>query len=305
MARYALRRVLVAALTIWVAATAAFIALRLAPGEALTAQLALSGATEAQIAARRAALSIDQPINAQYVAMLRDLLRGDLGLSLYTGRSVAEMIAEQVGATAALAGGAFGVAFGVGIALGLAAHSRSPALRTTARALIAALLAVPVYALGTALIYLFSVALRWLPSAGDDTLRGLILPWIALGLPLAGGIGQVTAGALGAVREADFIRTARAKGLPEQAVVRRHALRAALAPVITFSATQVGFLLGGAAVTEMLFVRRGLGTVLLTAVNERDYPVVQGVVIFAALVYSVVNTAGGWLAALVDVRVRA
>jgi ABC-type dipeptide/oligopeptide/nickel transport system permease component len=298
---YLFRRLCVALLTIWIAVSLAFVALRLLPGDAITAQLTQSGATESQIAARRALLGLDQPPLIQYGQTLGGLLRGDFGYSLVSGRPVTTMIAEQFGATVALALGGLIVAVVIGLGLGIAAALSR--LRFLAALITSLLLSSPVYWTGTLFIYLFSVQMRLLPSTGDGSeLRFLILPWLVLGLSLAGGLARLTASSIAQYRDADFIRTARSKGLRERRVITRHMLRASLPPVVTLVALQTGFLLGGTVITEMLFVRRGIGQVLLTAVNDRDFPVVQGMVVLSAVIYSLANAIADLLAALLDPR---
>jgi ABC-type dipeptide/oligopeptide/nickel transport system permease component len=298
---YLFRRLCAALLTIWIAVSLAFVALRLLPGDAIAAQLAQSGATESQIAARRALLGLDQPLLIQYGQTLSGLLRGDFGSSLVSGRPVTTMIAEQVGATAALAVGGLIAAVVIGLGLGIAAALSR--LRFLASLITSLLLSSPVYWTGTLFIYLFSVQMRLLPSTGDgNELRFLILPWLVLGLSLAGGIARLTASSIAQYRDADFIRTARSKGLRERRVITRHMLRVSLPPVVTLVALQTGFLLGGTVITEMLFVRRGIGQVLLMAVNDRDFPVVQGLVVLSAVIYSLANAAADLLAALLDPR---
>lgn len=292
--------------TAWLALTLVFVALRILPGDALEAQLVGTGASEAQIAERRAALGLDQPVGVQYLQMLGGLLRGDLGRSLISGRPVTDMIAEQFGATAALAAGALIVGVGVGLILGAsAALAGARIVRLLAAGLIALLLSAPVYWTGTLAIYLFSVGLRWLPSGGDGAdMRFLILPWGVLGLALAGSVARLAADGLRGVRAADFIRTARGKGLYPRLIMWRHMLRAAAGPLVALIALQTGFLLGGAVVTEMLFVRRGVGQVLLNAINTRDYPVVQGVVMLSAILYSAAQALGDMAAAALDPRLH-
>ncbi|MCC7448981.1 MAG: ABC transporter permease [Anaerolineae bacterium] len=302
---YLFRRLGAAILTLWLAVTLAFIALRIIPGDAIAARLAQVGATPAQIAARRAALGLDQPLIIQYGQMLGGLARGDLGRSLVTDRPVGVIIGEQFGATVVLATGALIVAMIVGIGLGiLSAVSSSPLLRHTAGLIVALLLSAPVYWSGTLAIYWFSLGLRILPATGSGDWTHLILPWLALGLSIAGSIARVTAANLREVRGADFIRTARSKGLAERQVVIRHMLRASLGPILTVIALQTGFLLGGMVITETLFVRQGIGQVMLNAIEDKDYPVVQGIVVLSAITYSLVNTAADLLVAALDPRVR-
>ncbi len=305
MLAYLLRRFSAALLTLWIAVTLAFFALRIVPGDAIAAQLARGGANPQQIAARRAELGLDQPLLVQYAQTIGGLLRGDLGLSIATQRPVADVIGEQFGATVDLALGALVVAVVGGLGLGITmATSRSPVLRGGASLVVALILSSPVYWLGTLAIYVFSVGLRWLPSTGSGDLRHLLLPWLALGLGISGSIARVTASGLDEMRAADFVRTARAKGLRERQIVLVHMLRAGLGPILAATALQTGFLLGGAVVTEALFVRQGIGQVLVNAIQDKDFPVVQGIVILSGIIYSLVNTFADLLIAALDPRVR-
>jgi ABC-type dipeptide/oligopeptide/nickel transport system permease component len=302
---YLLRRSGAALLTIWLALTLAFFALRIVPGDAMAARLAQAGASSAQIAERRAVLGLDRPVLIQYLQTLAGTLRADLGSSIVSGRPVSEMIGEQLGATAVLAAGALAVAVVVGVGLGvLAVTSRFRWVRNGITILVALILSAPVYWVGTLAIYLFSVWLRWLPSTGSGDLRHLLLPWLALGLSLSGSIARVTAGSLNETRHADFVRTARAKGLREDQIVIQHLLRAGVGPILSVIALQTGFLLGGAVVTEALFVRQGIGQVLLSAIQDKDFPVVQGIVVLSAVFYSAINTLVDVLIGVLDPRVR-
>lgn len=306
MIGFFVRRLAAGLFTLWAASTLAFLALRALPGDAIAAQLALSGATPDQIAARQALIGLDQPLLKQYLDMIGGLLRADPGYSLTSGRAVREMIAEQLPATIVLAGGGLLVGALAGIGLGsLMALARSHAMRLAAEGMTALLLSTPVYWLGTLLIALLSVHLRLLPSTGSGDLRALILPWLTLGLGLAGGVARLAAASLAENRDADFVRTARAKGLRQRAIVRRHLLRASLGPVVALLALQTGFLLGGAVLTEMLFVRPGLGQLTLTAVQERDYPVVQAVITLSAALYVLAGLGADMLAGWLDPRQRA
>jgi len=305
MLRFILRRALSALMTLWLAATLAFIALRLAPSDAITLQLTLSGATESQIAARRAALGLELPLSAQYLNMLSSLLRGDLGVSLVNGRAVSALIGEQLTATLSLALGALLIGALAGIGLGMGAALGNRLVRRLAQALIALLLATPIYWLGTLAIYVFAVWLGLLPSVSrGNSLQALILPCSVLGIALSGSIAQVAAAALREAKNAPYVQVARAKGLPMRLIVWRHMLRAQGGALISLIGLQGGFLIGGAVVTEALFTRRGIGQLLLNAVNGRDYPVVQGVVLLSALAYSLLGAAADILAAWRDPRLR-
>jgi peptide/nickel transport system permease protein len=297
-----LRRLGGALVTLWLALSLAFVALRLIPGDAIAAQMAQSGASEAQIAARRATLGLDRPLPAQYVDTMAGLLRGDLGISIMSGRPVAEMIGEQFGATLALAAGALVVGAGLGLAgdaCGVERRSQCAPERLSWR---------PVAGLagltdGHPAIHFqraVSCCLRRqrertaLPGAA---LAGARLQPVRERRPRDGGQRQRT-------RRADFVRTARASGLRARRILRAHILRASLSPILAVLALQTGFVLGGAVVTEMIFVRQGVGQVLLRAINDRDFPVVQGIVALSAVLYSLVNLAADSLAALLDPRVR-
>ncbi|MCE7948683.1 MAG: ABC transporter permease [Chloroflexi bacterium CFX4] len=305
MLRFAVRRMAGVFVTLWLAATLTFVALRLAPGDAITLQLTLSGATDSQIAARRAALGLDAPLAEQYLGMWQGILRGDLGVSLVNGRPVAVIIGEQLGATLALAVGALCVGVVLGVGLGAGAALGQPVVRQVCEGVIVLLLATPIYWLGTLAIYLFAVWLGWLPSVSSgNELRALLLPCGVLGISLSGSLGQVTAASLREVQQATFVQTARAKGLPARLIVWRHMLRANSSVLISLIGLQGGFLIGGAVITEALFTRRGIGQLVLAAVNGRDYPVVQGVVLLSAAAYALLSVAADILAAWNDARLR-
>ena len=310
MIAFVARRAGSAFFTIWIAATLAFVALRILPGDPILEQYAQSGLPESKIAEmvanRRSELGLDQPIAIQYAVTIVGLLHGDLGHSLVSNRPVSQIIAEQIGPTVILAVGGLGIAIIFGIGLGiLTATTSVPWVRRAGLTLAAIVLAAPIYWTGTLAITIFSVGLRLLPSAGSDDLSGLILPWLVLGFSVSGSIARVTMSSLDDTREADFVRTARAKGLPERRVTRDHILRASLGPIVTVIALQAGFLLGGAVVTEAIFVRPGLGQVLLSAIGNKDFAVVEGIVVLNAIVYSVLNMSADMLTAALDPRVRA
>ncbi|MBX3084303.1 MAG: ABC transporter permease [Anaerolineae bacterium] len=306
MLAYLLRRAELGLLSVLIAVTLTFLLLRIIPGDAVSDTLRRSGASPSMIQQRRASMGLDDPLPVQYAHMLGGLLRGDLGTSLVSGRPVAEVLREQFIATLILASGSLVVAIVIGLTLGaLTVLSESVWLRRFASFLATISLASPVYWTGTLAIYLFSVQFRWFPSTGSGTnLRNLLLPWLVLGFSIAGSLARVTAASLANVRTADFIRTARSKGLRERVVLLRHLFRPALTPILAIIALQIGFLLGGTVITEMLFVRQGLGRVMLQAVNERDFTVVQGAVILSAVFYSTVSLIADLIAVLFDPRVR-
>jgi ABC-type dipeptide/oligopeptide/nickel transport system permease component len=263
-----------------------------------------AGASDAEIAARRETLGLNDPVAQQYAAYWLDLLHGDLGESLVSGQGVREMITQNFGPTATLASSAllFGVTFGMMLGV-MAGVSPWRVGRYAAEGTASLALSTPVYWTATLAIYVFSTSLGILPGVGGDGVRTLILPAAVLGFHTAGGIAQVTANSLREVAEQDFVRTARAKGLPDLDVLD-HILRVGLLPVVAVVALQFGFLLGGTVITEMIFVRRGLGQVMLTAISERDYPVIQGLVALSALVYSLINALADVLYRRIDPRVE-
>lgn len=301
---FTVRRLGTALIVVWLALTLTFVVLRWVPGDALDATLKRAGVPDEDIMARRDELGLNDPVSVQYAAYLAGLTRGDLGESLISGLPVREIIVDNLQSTAELAGAALAVAVVLGIGLGCMAGAASwRIVRLGAEAIASLMLSTPVYWTATLAIYVFTVELDWLPGVGGRGLRYMILPASVLGFHAAGSIAQVTASSVREAAQQDFVRTAWAKGLSGRAVLLRHVLRVGLLSVLAVIALQLGFLLGGTVVTETIFVRRGLGTVLLTAINNRDYPVVQGIVGLSAVVYSVINALADVLYGLVDPRV--
>jgi len=289
--------------TIWLAATLAFFALRVLPGDAVTTQLRESGVSAEMITSRRTALGLDDPVVVQYVRFLGGLARGELGVSLQDGRPVSEIILQQFIPTLTLTVSALLISITLGITLGALAALEQPLIALSRLSFLARLildlsLSVPLYWTGTLAIYFVTVlAIQGLPASG------IVLPTLVLGFSGAGAIGQLVRASVSETLGQDFVRTARAKGLSETKIVFYHVMRAGLIPVVTAIGLQAGFLLGGVVITESLFVRPGIGRVLLNATLRQDYPVVQGIVIFGAIVYIVVNFAADLLYRLFDPRV--
>lgn len=305
MRRVVRARLLTTVLTLWATVTLAFFALHIVPGDAITSQLLAGGASQAEIDARRTALGLDRPILEQYGAYMLGLVRGDMGLSLINQQPVSHLIAGQFGPTAALASAALGLAVCLGLALGMLEalyFPRWPGQVAHVTNLLA--LSTPVYWTGTLAIFVFSTRLNLLPATGSSSPTHLILPAGVLGFHVAGSIARVTRTSLRATLEADFIRTAFAKGLRARYIFLVHALREGFPPILSMIALQTGFLLGGTVITEMLFVRQGLGQLLQHAVLDQDYPVVLGVVVLAAVVYSLTSAAADVLHGLLDPRIR-
>jgi len=267
--------------------------------------------TVAQI---RAELWLDRPLPAQYVHWLGGVLHGRLGYSWRNREDVAALIGEKLPVTAQLAVMAFLVAGAIGVPAGvLAAVRRNSAWDYLANAVGLAGLSIPTFWLGIMMILLFSVRLGWLPPSGyvpltKDWVRSLattVMPAFVLGAATAAVLMRHTRSAMLGAMGQDFIRTARAKGLPERVVVLRHALRNALIPVVTLGALELGTLLSGAVLTEQVFSIPGFGKMVVDAVFNRDYPVVQGVVLVTATLIVALNLLADILYALINPRLRA
>ena len=267
--------------------------------------------TVAQI---RAELWLDRPLPAQYVHWLGGVLHGRLGYSWRNREDVAALIGEKLPVTAQLAVMAFLVAGAIGVPAGvLAAVRRNSAWDYLANAVGLAGLSIPTFWLGIMMILLFSVRLGWLPPSGyvpltEDWVRSLattVMPAFVLGAAIAAVLMRHTRSAMLGAMGQDFIRTARAKGLPERVVVLRHALRNALIPVVTLGALELGTLLSGAVLTEQVFSIPGFGKMAVDAVFNRDYPVVQGVVLVTATLIVALNLLADILYVLINPRLRA
>lgn len=252
-------------------------------------------------------LGLDRPLPVQYVDFLAKMFKGDLGRSFKTNRTVVSSIAERFPATLRLAFTAMAVAIVVGIAAGIISAVKPYSIWDNLFMTVALLgISVPVFYLGLVLIIIFAVKLNWLPVGGfgGGSLEYLILPAIALGTAQAAKIARMTRSSLMEVVRMDYIRTARSKGLGEQVVIFKHALRNALIPVVTVIGTQLGYLLGGTVLTETTFSWPGVGRLAVDAVQSRDFPMIQGTVLFLAVIFIAINLlvdlSYGWF----DPRIR-
>ncbi|MDZ4339130.1 MAG: ABC transporter permease [candidate division NC10 bacterium] len=259
------------------------------------------------VARIRVEYGLDEPVWKRYVRYLGKLVVGDLGTSYRQGRPVSEVIAERLPATARLAVAAMGIALVLGVAAGVVAAMRHNTL-VDLLLMMGALLGIstPVFWLGMMLIILFGVWLGWFPISGygEGDIRHLILPALTLGVLQAGIIARITRSALLEVLHQEYIRTARAKGLREGVVVLKHGLRNGLMPVITLAGIGLGDLLVGAPLTETVFAWPGLGRLLVSAVGNRDLPVVVGATFVFALIYLGASLLVDLAYALVDPRIR-
>jgi peptide/nickel transport system permease protein len=292
-----------------------FLFIRLIPGDAIAARLGTSTALSPdQLASLRAYFGLDQPIPVQYWNWLSSLIHGDAGYSIRTGRPVFVEIAQRLPATGELTAAAAAIAVAIGVPLGLVSALR-PRSRLDLAVRIGGLigLSLPSFWLGTLIVVLFSLYLRWLPNTGGyvefvqdplANLRLLLFPAITLGLALAAATMRMTRSAMLDVIGADYVRTATAKGLAPRVVVRRHVLKNGLIVVVTLLGIQVGQLLGGTVVVEEIFSVPGVGRMLLAAILERDYALVQGAVLVIAILFVSVNIVVDLLYGYLDPRVR-
>jgi peptide/nickel transport system permease protein len=284
--------------------TLVFLLLVLVPGDPVDMVLGESAAA-ADREAMRAAMGLDRPLAERWLAFYLDLLRGDLGDSLARRQPVAELIAQRLPATLQLAAAAFALVLLLALPLGaLAARYQGRWPDRLARVFALLGVSLPNFWLGPLLVLLFSIGLGWTPVSGSQGAASLVLPAITLGLSMAAISTRMVRSSLLEVESRPFLRTARCKGLSEPRILLRHTLPNAMLPVITLFGLQLGGLLGGAVITEVVFAWPGIGSLLVDAIRQRDYPVVQGVVLCIALGYVLVNRASDLLAAAVDPRLR-
>jgi ABC-type dipeptide/oligopeptide/nickel transport system permease component len=282
-----------------------FSMMHLLPGDPVQVILATSGATPDAVAKLRSQLGLDLPLHIQYFRYLNGLLHGDMGSSLFTYRPVTEIIQQNMGATLELALSAMLLALVVGIPLGiLAAVFKDSWIDHLAMTLAVVGVSAPGFWTALLMILLFSVVLQLLPSGGHGTLKHLIMPTLVLGLSGAAVMARLTRSSLLEVLRQEYVVTARAKGGSELYVLVRHALKNSLIPVVTVAGLQFGFLLGGTVVTETVFARPGLGRTAVEAILYKDIPVVQGIVLFVAVIYMLVNLVVDLCYALLDPRIR-
>jgi peptide/nickel transport system permease protein len=282
-----------------------FSIIHLLPGDPVLAILSGANATPEQERELRAQLRLDDPLPVQYVRFLGRAMVGDFGRSMFTGRPVIDEIADQLPSTLELAGSAILIAAIVGLALGMLAAIRHNTWVDRA-AMFVALggVSMPSFWLGLLLIFVFSLHLGWFPATGQGGLSRLILPAATIGLNYSAVIARLVRSSLLEVLGNNYIATARAKGLSEWGVTLKHALGNALIPVTTIIGVQLGNLLAGTIVVETVFSRRGMGRLAVTAVLDKDYPLIQGVVLVSALGYVLVNLLVDLSYSVLDPRIR-
>jgi len=291
-------------ITVFFVAITVFLMVRLLPGDPARV-IAGVLASEAEVDRLRERLGLDEPLWRQGVIFVSGLARGDLGTSARTSNPVTTEIGARFGATMRLAIVSTVLAVLIGVPLGAYAATRAGRIEDLFVSTVVLFgISMPVYWLGLMLILLFSIRLRWLPAAGAEGLLAVVLPAFTLAFFSMAFIARITRSSMLEVLHQDYVRTARAKGAKQREVIWRHALRNALAPVITVIGLQFGELLGGAILTETVFAWPGLGRLLVDSIFARDYPTVQGLVIVFALLFALVNLAIDLFYSVIDPRVR-
>ncbi len=285
-------------------ATLVFALIHLIPGDPAQAMLGEDAALE-DVAALRTRLGLDRPLIEQYVAFLRSAVGGDLGTSLRTNEPVARAIIDRLPATLELAAAAMLVAIGVSMPLGIiAAVRRGTIVDHAATAIALTGISIPNFWLGPLLAIIFAVELGWLPVSGRGTLAHLMLPAISLGAALAAILARMTRASLLEELREPYVQAARARGASRARAVLRHAFRNSLIPVVTLVGLQFGAVLTGAIITETIFAWPGIGRLLIQSIGFRDYPVVQGCILFIAVTYVGMNLLTDLVYGVLDPRIR-
>jgi peptide/nickel transport system permease protein len=284
---------------------AVFSLLFLIPGDPVKMMLAEFATTPEQVARMRAQLRLDDPITLQYGRFVWGAATGDLGTSIRSRRPVAQEIGENLGSTATLATASMAIAVVLGVSLGLVASLARNSWLDVGSMFVALLgVSMPSFWLGLLLILGFSLHLRWLPATGGGDLPHLVMPALTLGLIASAIIARLTRSSMLEVLGQDYVRTARAKGLGGWSVVVRHGLANALIPIVTIFGLQFGNLLAGAVIVETVFSRPGVGRLIVSGILNKDFPLVQGTILFVAAAYVLINLMVDLAYAILDPRIR-
>ena len=316
MLQFLLRRILAVLPVLFVVSLVVFLILRLAPGDP-AAVIAGNSATNEDIAKIQVQLGLDRSIPVQYGIWMGNVFRGDLGFSYYLNKPVTELIAQRVEPTLSLAFGTVILALLIAVPLGTVAAWRMGGwLDRLLSGFSVAGFSVPVFVIGYLLIYFFAIRLEWLPVQGYKSLSGpsaagpwawmrqLILPWMTLAMIYVALIARVTRASVSEALTEDYIRTARAKGITESAVLLRHALANAAVPIVTVVGIGIALLIGGVVVTETVYAIPGLGSLTVDAVLNRDFPVIQGLVLLFSVSYVLINLMVDLSYLVLDPRIR-
>jgi len=311
--QYIIRRLIQALFLVWGCATLVFFMVRLIPGDPVVQMLGPEYTPEAAEAIR-VKLGLDEPFHIQYLRWFGNVLTGDLGGSIATGETVVDIITTGLPKTLSLATLSFLIATAIAVPAGIVAALRRNTVFDYVASVVAFIgVSMPSFWFGILLILIFAVQLRWLPAIGyaDPTedgvvawLERLILPSLAIGAAYSAILMRFVRAGLLEVLSSDYVRTARAKGVREHAVVLRHAMRNALIPVVTVMGIQLALLLSGTVVVETVFSIRGIGRILVAAIFDRDYPIVQGVILLIAVIFVMANLLVDIVYTFLDPRIR-
>lgn len=302
--RLLLRRLIRSVLVLLGTTIIIFATVRVIPGDPARLMLP-ADATAEDVERFRERMGFDEPVYRQYGTYLKGLLVGDLGRSMRYRRPVLELVLERLPATIELAGVAAILAVLVAVPAGIVSAIKRDSLYDNAFMFLSVFAqSVPIFWLGIVMILVFSVQLHWLPTSGRGTLRQLILPGIALATYISALLARLTRSCMLEVLMQDYVRTARAKGLRELSVTCRHALKNAVVPIVTVLGLQIGTLLGGSVIVETVFAWPGIGTLAVGAIYNRDYPLIQGTVLIAAVMFVVTNLVVDLVYLYLDPRIR-
>lgn len=305
MTRYLVNRLLQAIPTVLLVSILVFLMLHAIPGDPAEIFVGENQATPEMLEKIREDMGLNRPLAEQYLSYMANALRGDLGRSLNNNRPVLGEILLRLPNTLELTLAALLIAATIGIGLGiLAAINHNTIIDTVATAVALLGISLPVYWSSLLLIVVFSVNLKWFPPIGQGSLDRLIMPAFALGFLSAGELARVVRSGMLEVLNQDYILTARAKGLSERTVIRRHALRNALIPVVTLLGLTFGQLLGGAVLTESIFSRLGVGRMYIEGILNKDFTLVQGATLFIAITYVVINILIDLIYVYIDPRIK-
>jgi peptide/nickel transport system permease protein len=312
MGAYILRRLASTVLVMGIVAVFVFLLLHLSPGDP-AAIIAGDNATNEQIAAIRRQLGLDDALPVQFFRWLTAVLRGDLGISIFSNEPVLKLIGQRVEPTLSLALTTLAVAVTLAVSFGVIAAWKVGSFIDRLLMVISVIgFSVPVFVVGYVLIYIFSITLKWLPVQGYSPIdqgfwpwfERLILPSVALGLAYVALIARITRTAMLDVLAEDYIRTAKAKGVATRSMLLKHALKNAGVPIVTVIGIGVALLIGGVVITETVFNIPGVGRLVVDAISKRDYPIIQGVILIFSGVYVLVNLAVDLSYTLLDPRIR-
>ena len=288
----------------WGVSTLVFLLIHLVPGDPVQAMLGES-ALQTDIDNLRERLGLNEPLLIQYKNYFLDLLKGDFGTSIVSGRKVTKEILSRFPATLELAVASILIAVLISFPLGLlSALKKDSAWDVLATAVSTLGLAIPNFWLGPLLIILFSIKLSIFPVSGRGTIAHLVLPAITLGTALSALLTRIVKTSVAEELKEDYVRVALAKGFTKRRVLLKHVFRNALIPIITILALQIGSLLTGAIITETIFSWPGIGRLIIRAINQRDYPLVQGIILFIAFIYIITNFLADIFYAVIDPRIR-